>query len=177
MNVEYFHQINHVVLEIDSYLPFLYTLLFLLSAATSKKLNSASIIVVFLALAEFVMQSVTGPLLTYLNEVKLTYAFRLCAWVAFWVTVARLQIYLLQKLHVWLNVSKGRYLEVVQYGISSIIALFLIDLINQLIFKVEALDLLYRLGVPFINFAIAGYLLYAVLKNVEVKKWKPQSSL
>ncbi|MCY7294604.1 hypothetical protein [Alteromonas sp. a30] len=177
MSVEYFHQVNKVLLEIGSYLPYLYTVLFLLSAATSKKLNSASIIVVFLALAEFVMYPINEPLLAYFNEVGLTYTFRLCAWVVFWVTVAYLQIYLLQKLHIWLNVSKGRHLEVVQYGISGIIALFLIVLVNQLFFKVEALELLYRLGVPFINFAIAGYLLYAVLKNVEVKKWKPQSSL
>lgn len=175
MDIEHLHRLNEGLLNLGSYLPYLYTVLFLLSAGISKKLTSLSIIVVFLALAEFVMYPINGPLLAYFNELGLTYTYRLCAWVVFWVAIARLQIHLLQKLHEWLNVSKGKALERVQYGISGIIALFLIDLINQLIFKTEILDWLYRFGVPFINFSIAGYLLFAVLKHVEFKKWKLQS--
>jgi len=164
-----------ILLEIRDWLPFLYSLLFVVSIGVFKKHTSLSLIVVLLALFEFISNAITLPLLDIMNDKSIDYVIRLSAWVGFWVLSNRLIIELLQRAHEWLNITKGKELVMVQGAYIGLISLLAIDFINQITFKTIVIDVLYRFGIPTINLSIAGYLLFAMLKHMEFKKWKAQA--
>lgn len=166
--------INELVLEIGSYLPYLYSLLFVVSIGIFKKHTSLSLIIVILALAEFAMEATTLPLLSTLNNKSIEYVIRLGVWVLFWGMVDLLIIWLLQKTHIWLNISKGKELKFVQGAYILLIALLLVHFINRVVTEISIVDLVYHFGVPIINFTIAAYLLFNVLKHMELA-WKRPS--
>ena len=160
---------------VETTFPYIYSLLFVVSIATFKRLTSLSIIVVLLALFEFTSNEITYPFLDLVNDKSIAYAYRLSAWAGFWMLYVYAQIVLLQKAHIWLNVTKGKELVFVQWGLLSIILLFMVSLIDRIFIQNSVLDILYRLGIPALNLSIAGFLLFAMLKQVEFKKWKTQS--
>ena len=70
-----------ILLEIRDWLPFLYSLLFVVSIGVFKKHTSLSLIVVLLALFEFISNAITLPLLDIMNDKSIDYVIRLSAWV------------------------------------------------------------------------------------------------
>lgn len=165
---------NERVLEIGSYLPYLYSLLFILSIGIFRKHNSLSLIVVVLAIAEFAMITVRDVLVEVMLDKSIEYVIRLGVWVLFWSIVDLFIIWLLQKSHEWLNLTKGKELKTVQGAYILLIGLHFVMFINRMIIQVEPLDMLYQFGVPIINFTIAAYLMFNVLKQMELA-WKRPS--
>ena len=161
--------------EIRDWLPYIYSLLFVVSIGVFKKQTSLSIIVVLLALFEFTSNGIFTPFLELVNDKSTAYVYRLSAWVGFWMLYVYAQIVLLQKAHVWLNVTKGKELVFVQSGLLGIIILFMLYLTDRLFIKNDLLHQVYQFGIPALNLSIAGFLLFAMLKQVEFKKWKTQS--
>ena len=167
--------ISHYLVEIESILPFLYSLLFVVSIGVFKKHTSLSLIVVLLALFEFISNAITLPLLDIMNDKSIDYVIRLSAWVGFWVLSNRLIIELLQRAHEWLNISKGKELVMVQGAYIGLISLLFLYYLNAIFVDSSILSVIPRLGIPTINLSIAGYLLFAMLKHMEFKKWKAQA--
>lgn len=164
-----------LLLEIRDWLPYIYSLLFVVSIGVFKKQTSLSIIVVLLALFEFTSNSITLPLLELMNDKSIDYVYRLSAWVGFWMLYVYAQIVLLQKAHIWLNVTKGKELVFVQSGLLGIILLFMLYFTNAMFLKSKVVAYIPQFGIPALNLSIAGFLLFAMLKQVEFKKWKTQS--
>lgn len=166
--------LHALLTEIHVVVPYLYSLLFLVSIGVFKKNTSISIIVVILALFEFIASSITFPFLEFLDGDDIPYYMAMALWVGFWVSVDVFIIYILQKAHFWLKINKGPELVYVQGAYLGLISLLALHYINRMIIKVDAIDLIYHYGIPAINLSIAGYLLFALLKQMEFK-WKPQA--
>lgn len=164
-----------ILLEIRDWLPFLYSLLFVVSIGVFKKHTSLSLIVVLLALFEFISNAITLPLLDIMNDKSIDYVIRLSAWVGFWVLSNRLIIELLQRAHEWLNITKGKELVMVQGAYIGLISLLALHYIDRVFTRSDIINVVYQFGIPTINLSIAGYLLFAMLKHMEFKKWKAQA--
>lgn len=167
---------NEIVMELDSYLSYLYSGLFLVSLAVFKKHTSLSITIVLLALAEFVMQGITMPLLQIVSDKSTPYIIRLGVWLMTWICIDLFVVYMLQKAHEWLNLSKGIELQIIQGAFIAFMVLHLIHFIDRMLIRSDVLGLCYQFGIPLLNFSIAGYLVFHVFKHLEFS-WKPQSSL
>lgn len=166
--------LHSALLQLDSIIPFLYSFLFLVSIGVFKKHSSLSLIVVILGLAEFAMHSITMPFLNFLDGDDIPYYMAMALWVGVWVAIDVFIIYILQKTHFWLKINKGPELIFVQSAYFGLIVLLSINYINRMLIKSDAIELIYNLGIPSINLSIAGYLLFALLKQMEFK-WKPQA--
>ena len=95
--------------------------------------------------------------------------------LGFWVLSNRLIIELLQRAHEWLNITKGKELVMVQGAYIGLISLLFLYYLNAIFADSSILSVIPRLGIPTINLSIAGYLLFAMLKHMEFKKWKAQA--
>ncbi|MCY7295049.1 hypothetical protein [Alteromonas sp. a30] len=156
-------------------MPFIYSLLFVVSIRSFKQYTSLSVIVVLLALFEFASNAVTLPLLNALNDKSITYFYRLSAWVGFWILVDAAIIQTLQKAHVWLNVSKGKELVIVQWAYTVLICLLTMYYLNALSLNSEIIARIPQIGIPIINLSLAGYLLFVAIKKLELTPWKAQA--
>ena len=163
------------LLKIEVAFPYIYSLLFVVSIATFKRLTSLSIIVILLALFEFASNEITLPFLELMNDKSIDYVYRLSALIGFWMLYVYAQIVLLQKAHIWLNVTKGKELIFVQSGLLGIILLFMLYFTNAMFLESKVVAYIPQFGIPALNLSIAGFLLFAMLKQVEFKKWKTQS--
>ncbi len=155
--------LNTILLEIGDYIPYLYSLVFLVSIAMSRKLTSLSIIVILLAVAEFAMHSARDPIRELLNDKTIEYIVRLSAWIVFWTLVDLFIIIVLQKVHQWLNLAKTRELMVVQGCYLLIMCLHLMFFVNAWFVQISFIDTAYRLAIPIVNITIAVYLLVELL--------------
>lgn len=157
--------LHNTLLEFNSYLPYLYSLVFLVSIGVCRRINSLTIIASFLALTEFMSNEAIYPLLDILNEPSIEYIVALSAWAVFWTLVALMTVVILQKVHQWLNVAKERELKTVQGFYLFIIVLHIIDYTNSVFLKVDWIAYLYSIAIPTTFISIAGYLLFELAKH------------
>lgn len=157
--------LKQLLIEIDSYLPFLYSLVFIVSIGVCRRVNSLTIIAAFLAILEFISSAVTLPLLNVLNEREIERVVAFSAWSLFWTLVALFTVVMLQQIHVWLNIEKKRELKTVQGFNVFLIILYLVDYTNSIFIKSDWLAYFYSIAVPTTFISIASYLLFELAKH------------
>ena len=81
---------NEAALNIAKSLPYLYTLLFVVSIGTTKHLSSLSITVVVLALAEFFSATLNAPFIELIYDQDIEFVLRVGIWVIVWSIFAHL---------------------------------------------------------------------------------------
>ena len=165
---------NEAALNIAKSLPYLYTLLFVVSIGTTKHLSSLSITVVVLALAEFFSATLNAPFIELIYDQDIEFVLRVGIWVIVWSIFSFLVVLILQKCHEWTNTSKGIELKIVQAAYVISIVLHTLMFVNQMLVHLTFLDRIYNFGIPFINFSIAGYLLLQVCYQGDFR-WKQQA--
>ncbi|UAA37386.1 hypothetical protein KIH87_11740 [Paraneptunicella aestuarii] len=148
---------------------YLYSLVFLVGIALFKKQTSLVITSTFLAIAEFIMQAINDPVREFFNDKSVEYVLRLSGWIVFWSLVALFIIAMLQKVHQWLNIAKGRELKVVQSCYVVVILLHGMFYINAMFLGTTILDMGYRYGILIMNIGIALYLLTELLIQARKK--------
>lgn len=153
--------------ELCKYLPYIYTLLFFLNIAVHKKMSSLSITLILVACAEFIIDSITSSPLMALNDPSVEVIIRLSTWLLFWCYFYALCVFLLEKSHVWLNVSKSRTLVITESVFAVLIALELLHFTMAYFFQNSHLVSIYHFGVPIIRLSMGVYLLSQFLLSIK----------
>lgn len=163
-------ELRSILLNIANFLPYLYTCVFILGIAICRQFNTLVIIACALTMSEIVTSRITQPLLTLLNHDSVEAVVAYGAWAVFWSGWALGTIWLMQQLHIWLNVRKFDELKIVQMCYLFLIALHTIDFLNSLIFQQSWLATAYSLAIPTTNITIGAFILFKLYQHYEVER-------
>ena len=153
--------------ELCNYLPYLYVFMFLLCIGVQKQLSSLSITIILVASAEFIMDNVASPFLSFLNNNTFGYDVKMSMWSLFWCYMYAGIVLFLNKSHQWLNITKETKVKVVQYLFTVLALIQVIDYLNIFLLKSEHLSFVYEFGTPATGLAIATFLLYQLLISIK----------
>ncbi len=155
------------LLEICNYLPHFYVLMFIVSIGTMKQQTSLSITIILVALAEFIMDSVSGPLLSAMSDKSIEYVVRASIWTSFWCLFYLACVFVFQKFHEWLNLTKNRILISVQLLFGSLSILELARYLDAMLLKTDFIKTIYAAGIPIIGLTIGIYLFSELLLSIK----------
>lgn len=155
------------VRELCNYLPYLYILMFVLSLGLYKQLTSLSLTIILVACAEIFMDAIASPLLTALNDKSVDAIIRLGIWLMFWCYFYALCVYALEKSHIWLNISKGRTLVIIESVFGVLILFELLYFANAFFIQSNAVKAVYHAGLPFAGLSMGVYLFSELLLSIK----------
>lgn len=155
------------VKELCNFLPYLYILLFVLSIGVHKQISSLSITIILVACAEFIMDAVAGPLFTAVSDTSVDDVIRLSVWMLFWCYFYGLCVYVLEKSHIWLNISKEKILVIIESGFALLILFELLYFANAFFIESIHIELFYNAGLPLVGFSMGIYLSFQLLLSIK----------
>lgn len=159
-------EINEVIFQYYGIIPFLYSLIFVASIGVYKCATSLTITSVVLALGEYAQEIVKRPLWEFVAESSIEYNYLIMLWVGVWIVASTIMIIILHKLHVWLNVTKSKVAQVVQWVLVVSILLQIIKYLDEILIQSDSILLLYQFGISCINICLIIYMLYSLFRNI-----------
>ncbi len=158
--------LDNYVLAFDAYFPFLYSVLFFVSIGVLKRTTSLALTVLVLALAEFTMSAIRDPVWAFASDQSINYEVRLAAWYGCWFLCNIVIAFVIQYIHVWLNITRGREASIILLVRMGFVVMHFISYFNQAFLDVQVIETVYQIGIPMLNLGVAVFLLYSMLRSL-----------
>lgn len=155
--------IQEVLFGIDDYLPFLYSVILVVSIAFFKRFTSLLFVAIVLTIGEFGMNTIRDPLWAFIDSLSFQHANLM--WFGTWIFCNALLVWVLHKLHIWGNVSKSTVAHQVSYVMAALSILQLIKMIDALTYQFEPILWVYQFSIPAINVGLGAYILLVMIRN------------
>lgn len=156
-----------ILRELCKYLPYLYILMFIVSIGIHKTMSSLALTVILLACAELIINSITHPLRIALYDQSVDTVIRLSIWLLFWCYFYALCVFILEKSHVWLNISKNHTLVVTESLFAAMIILELLHFTTAFLLTNSDIRSIYHLGIPLISLSMGIFLFCQFLLSIK----------
>lgn len=152
--------------EIGDCMPFIYSLIAIISLRFFRRYSSLLITVLVLDIGQFSMNVIRDPLWAIVSQPEETRGALI--WSGTWICCNGALVWLLHKIHIWCSIAKSRIAHQASYVLAFMSILQTLKFADSLFLQMPAVMLMYQVAIPTVNIGLALYIFVAFIASALV---------